>query len=65
MSDTAIRIEGEADTADVALSIGAQRLHWSLWRGETREEFRARVLADAGRLGVAAVRFQPQRGASQ
>ena len=33
------------------------RVRWQRWRGETAAGFRARVLADAARLGVVA-RFQ-------
>ena len=33
------------------------RVRWQRWRGESAADFRARVLADAARLGVE-VRFQ-------
>ncbi len=52
--------------ADVAMPLhSGGRPTWTRWAHETREEFRARVLAEAEKLGALPVKFVPTEGAEE
>lgn len=66
MSETELeppRISGpHLDAGAAAGTVGTTPMAWSRWRGETGAEFRARVMSDAARLGVATVKFSQASG---
>jgi hypothetical protein len=53
----ALEIVGESPNATSARADTAG-LRWSRWRIETVEQFRARVVEDARRLGLLRLRFE-------